>query len=1818
MNPYFARLFIFALLVTTAVSLIACREPRVEIVEVLVTATPQPAAVAADDAAASARAQTRLLQISPTGSRLTERRPEIRLTFNQPMNRESVSRALSINPAVPFSQSWQENELLIHFQEPLIPGESYTIALDQTAESVSGTPLDKSYSQVYRLPQLVEGSHFPGENNRRTPLTIRFNYPLDEASLTQSLAFDPPLDGTLSLNQYKTLATFRPAGGQWPSSQRYTIQFGQPLVDTHGDPLPLPEPISFNTPPPILSRSPAGQAVHPAQPLEIVFDRLVDEEKTAAALTIEPETAGRIFWQETSLIFQPDRGHFAPNTRYTVTLDPGAAGRDGEPLLLETYQWSFTTGALVPIASFGWGPNAQVLHTDGRRALQYALSTPRNRSTTATVTFTLYELTPTQFLDRYSSGFRGVAGWENEPISTEDATLRHTWSETAGESVNEWVNIQEVQIPDDVPPGLYVLNLETGYLNDQLLLILTEHRLTVKQAGEQLVTWVTGGVNRAVSDVEVTVYTRDGQPVDTGHTDAQGIYRTRVATDPQPLIVVAQAGSDISVSGLSNEWRQGTNPWGGWWLTPPAADDFAIYSYTDRPIYQPGQTVYFKAIVRQDDDAVLDLLPAGSGVTARIRDSRNNVLQTFDLATNHFGTVHGQFLLAEGVALGNYALEIVVDGQSHRQTFKVEDYRKPDYQVTITTDADYYLADDRIAVTVESSYYFGEPVAGAEVVVNLYHQGQTYWWDSHSEPTVWYMGEQRAVRGRTDENGRFTFSLPATLSYYTQSDWLSNLETGRLGIEVTIDDGSHQTVSGLAIVTVYNVAETLQLDTGSYVQTPDQPFTVRASVSDLAGQPVDGRSLTLSLRRYSQASYGYDTVVQSASLTTGADGRATLPFTIAEPGYYQLRLKGTDRFGNEIYTNRFVYAFSDDLRGSWFSREDRHLAITADRDSYAPGDTAELLIESTFDGPALLTFERASTRRELLVELTAPLTRVPITIRADDVPNIFVTVNAWQEQDTTLRSNTTYSLADARLHVASTELDVPASDKILAVTITPDKESYAPREEATFTLRVTNWQGIPVSAELSLALVDEAIFALSQELAGPIYDGFYAPRPNIVRTYHSLAPVRDLYAGGLGGGGNGMAGNPRSDFPDTAVWFPVLHTDANGEVSVSLTLPDTLTSWRLTAKATTADTQVGQTTHNITVRQDVVVRPILPRSLTAGDQAQVSALVHNYSERSQTLTVTLASIDEALLRLSTPPTQTISLAAGEVRVVGWGLTAEAAGEAQLLTRVLSGTETLDTVQLPLAIRPLAVPDVTSQIGQFRGELATTVNLPADALPLSSVRIELSRSIAGTLLEGLDYLTGFPYGCVEQTMSLALPNAVVGRAFNQLGVGNPALMADLPPKINAGLQRLYGFQHNDGGWGWWYDDRTDAYQTAWVVFGLAVTAEAGYEVDAQVIERGADWLQSHLDTMPPALQAYALYAMTTAGYGDLDTALALLPRHADMDSFSQAALALTLHRLGATAGAREVLATLAETAVTSQNGRVYWPAASGDGLYDRKTMASDTRSTALALSAFTAIQPDSDLIPGMVAWLVGQRRQQGWGTTNETAHAVIALTDHLLATSFSEAAIATGYTVLLNGQPVASGSLGRGEPAVTLEIPAGLMRPGSNSLRIQQSGSGDLYYAINNRVYREQAEIGAAGSIQVNRTYLDPATGRPITTTVAGQLVQVQLEVRLNDQASFMLVEDYLPGGLEALNENLNTTSYSGTAQDQPARQWQALGYNYKEVRSDRVTFFITEIGNGRHTFSYMARATHAGHFVALPAEAYPMYDLAIWGRSASSVLLVVE
>lgn len=1793
----------------------------------------------------------RVVDHQPRYSRLTERRPTVRFTFDRLMDHASVAAALRIEPIVPLDFRWEGDRergetIAIQPRRPLAPGAQFQLTLAQTATGAHGVPLRQAYRWTYRLADALAGTSWPTSSDRDVPITIRFNYPVDTTSVEQALDIEPNVEGDLRWNAAQTEVALHPKA-PLPVQTDYTIRFDGQILDTNGDALPAPAPLHFTTPPPILAVTPRdGQTVHPATAVQVTFDRLMGHEATAGAFRISPEIAGTFEWRETTLIFRPEQGYLEPSTHYTATIDTTASDPAGQPVLRRSYGWSFRTGALRDLATFGSGPNAQVVDVDGRRAVQFQLF----EAELASVRFELYRLNLEQFLDRYASGFRGVAGREDRPISTEGTSLMKSWTVDTTQGASRRRRAQEVLIPNDVPPGFYILNLVAGHVNDQLILILTRHAIAVKQAEGQIVAWVTDVNGGSAPNIEVSVYARDGQLLTQGRTDESGIFRTAVSRDPQPLIVVARAGDDITATGLSNEWLSPRGRWWGWWRPAPEAHDYAAHIYTDRPIYRPGQTVFFKGILRQDDDAILSLPAAGTPVTARIRDARDNVVRTFELATNAFGTVHGEFQLAEGAMLGQYAVELELDGESHRQAFKVEDYRKPDYQVSVTTDpfapledrpsprsrtgAERYIVGDTITVDVESRYFFGEPVPNARLTVKRYALGPRYWWDERAEAGyIWYRrSSKQEIQAVTDANGRYTFTLPAEMNNYGRSvAWRSSLEQSTWGIEVTVDDGSHQTVSGFTVVRVFNAAEKLRLDTGGYFKTPGRPFTVRAEAATITDEPVPDRALRLELRRYSRSTRNYTTVVQSADLTTDANGRAERPFTVEEPGYYQLRLSGPDTLGNEIHYNTWLYVFSD--TGRWTRYRSDDLDIGADRETYAPGDIARLAIESSFSGPALLTFERGTVRREQLIQLTAPLTLVEVPIQPDDVPNIFVTVNAWQAQDTTLTGDTWTSLADSRLLTASVELKVAVTGKRLNVTITPDKEHYAPREEATFTLSVTDEQGDPVSAELSLALVDEAIFNLSEELAGPVFDAFYQPRENIVRTYDAMALSRYLGDGlGGGGGGGGTAANPRSDFPDTAAWLPVVHTDRAGEASVMLTLPDSLTSWRLTARATTAEeTQVGEASINIVTRQPIVVRPILPRSLTAGDQVELSAMVHNYTDAPRDVEVSI-QIHHSRFTIDAPITQTVRLKAGEQRIVGWSGTVDEAGDAEItvvadaLPPAVGGTERGgDAVRLHLPVRPLAVPQVETQIGEFSGEFTTEIDLPEDALDLSSVKIELSRSVAGSLLTGLEYLTGYPYGCVEQTMSRALPNAVVGRAFHQLGVGNPTLQADLPALINAGLQKLYGYQHNDGGWGWWYDDSSHDYQTAWVVFGLTVTAEAGYEVDPQVIQRGAEWLKQHLAGMDIRTRAFALYSMAIAGYGDLGATRTLVTQLDDgvttLDTFSQAALALALHELGAEAEAREIVGVLAETAVAT-DGKVHWENADKDGKYYRKTMASDTRSTALALSAFVHIAPEHELEPGIVRWLMGRRRQHGWGTTNETAFTIIALTDHLLATE--EATADTHYRVALNGEVIDAGTLGRGEPAVSLEVPAGQMRRGRNTLRIEQSGGGRpstgsgqrLYYMIANRVYLPEAQIEAAGNVQVARAYLDPETNQPVEAVEAGELVKVRLTVQMPEEGFYIIVEDNLPGGLEALNERLNTTGHVASAYEEPRYYWRQYGYNHKEVRGDRVSFFSTELGAGRHTYTYLARATHTGQFAALPAEVSAMYDLATWGRSASGTLQV--
>jgi len=1118
------------------------------------------------------------------------RQPVIKLAFDRPMDMQSVEAALSVRPAIPLELGWQANTLVITSTQTLTPGIMLAFTVDGRATDASGAPLGQDYAWPYGISYFyLQAQDFYFRNK----VIWKSNYPIDRAASGLPFTISPQTagewqwlkDGGLQFTPAVTLTV----------GSTYTLELTGPLVDIYGKRLAnTGAAFRFTTPPPFELGYPTGNWVSADEDIGVLINFAVDRASFEAAFHLDPPIEGKFTWLRklenqsshfgNDVIFKPLKN--MPDGVYTVRIDPTVRDKQGHPVLSKPFEWQFEVHNYSYSAdkSFGYGPKVQVVDAGGRRAIQYdaANGTPMQ--------FSLYPLELGKFTAWYAN--------PSQIGELKGLTPTFSWGVKAG----DWFD--EVILPADVPPGLYLLAMQNeGRLQDYLFVALTHNTLVIKRSGHELFVWASTFAGKNLADTEVRLYSDRGEKLRVGKTDENGIYRTTIPDGYTPdLIAARQTDGDITIAGLDWIWQN----YGYWYYDSGDVVNVPstiAYIYTDRPIYRPGQTVYFKAVVRQDKDARYFMLPAGTPVTLRILDERDNLLQTAELATNAFGTVNGAYTLTEGVMLGNYKIELLIGEESFQQTFKVQVYRKPDYQVKVSASAEKYVAGDTITVTVEISYYFGQPLVKPGIRVTSYElQNYNWWWG-------WWDGSQAETKDYTwipsynspsarlvssDASGHYTYTLKTQMGeeYYRRSSWRNSLVESVWGLEFNVEDGSGQSVSSSVIYKVYNASEKISLSTTDYFQIPGALFTVQASMLTLTDQPVADRKLDLKVTRESWGVKNAKPIHITQSQATSVDGQAEFTLTLPEAGYYQVELASKDSRGNPISYIRWIYVYAEDQ--TWARQYDAEISITAEQSSYRPYNTVRLLIESTFSGPALLTFERGSVLHSKPVVLTAPLTIVEVQLIPEDAPNVFITINAWQAQDTRIPAKETrddwdwywmQTLPDSRLRRASTEVQVEVVGKRLNVEISTDQPAYAPRQEAEVTIKVTDEQGRPVQAEVSLALVDEAIFALASDPARPIFDGFYSRRQHSVGTYDSMEPCRYLtYSeGGRGGGGGdgGLLGNPRSEFPDTAAWFPALRTNAGGLVTVKVKLPDNLTSWRLTAKAVTLNTQVGEAYTNI-------------------------------------------------------------------------------------------------------------------------------------------------------------------------------------------------------------------------------------------------------------------------------------------------------------------------------------------------------------------------------------------------------------------------------------------------------------------------------------------------------------------------------------------------------------------------------------------------------------------------------------------------------------
>ena len=361
------------------------------------------------------------------------------------------------------------------------------------------------------------------------------------------------------------------------------------------------------------------------------------------------------------------------------------------------------------------------------------------------------------------------------------------------------------------------------------------------------------------------------------------------------------------------------------------------------------------------------------------------------------------------------------------------------------------------------------------------------------------------------------------------------------------------------------------------------------------------------------------------------------------------------------------------------------------------------------------------------------------------------------------------------------------------------------------------------------------------------------------------------------------------------------------------------------------------------------------------------------------------------------------------------------------------------------------------------------------------------------------------------------------------------------------------------------------------------------------------------------QAYGAYSLVMAG--QTVTVTLTLTEALQLDLFSQAALASALDFGGDMVTGPESPAEMAAVLVDNlreaaiqEGATVHWEETGDNLVYSREVMGSTERTTAMVIDALVWLDPEDPLLPDAVRWLMARRQGQGWGDTQKTSYAVMALTDYQLASE--DLAAGSGFALYINGELWQQGVLGQAEGAESYMLPIGDLLPGENKLLLVlgeagNAPSGRLYYAGEMVLNRAPGDDGMQAlspherSIPVQREYRLKGSEEPTTEFQQGDLVEVRLTLDVPEESWYIIIDDPLPAGFEA-----QVRPRSGLA-----LKWEEYGYNRKQVRDERVSLFITHLEPGQRTFTYLARANSIGSFVTLPAEVYPMYEAQAWSRS---------
>lgn len=1419
----------------------------------------------------------------------------------------------------------------------------------------------------------------------------------------------------------------------------------------------------------------------------------------------------------------------------------------------------------------------------------------------------------------------------------------------------------------------------------------------------QMVVWATALADGApLAGVTIEAYTGTGtEGKEVGVTGEDGTARFDLPAQLTQLLV-ARRGDDLAIL------PRYAYPWSeDGWQARPVRDELRWYVFDDRAMYRPGEEVHVKGWLRlvggrQDGDVGLagDAL---QGVDYRLIDPQGNDLLTGQAPVNALGGFDLAFTLPENTNLGYATIQFRatgslggLDGLDYGHHVQVQEFRRPEFEVVARNEtAGPHFAGGEATVAVEASYYAGGPLPNAEVTWRVSTSPGSYeppnwpdfvfgrwrpWWFAYEpmdyrggfSPFPWQQTTIETLSGMTDATG----------SHYLRLDFDRPDEPQPHSVvaEATVMDVNRQAWVGTTSLLVHPAELYVGLRSErTFVQRGD-PLEIELIVVDLDGVPQPDRPIHVRAARLEwrtvRGAWRQEAVDVQECTVGSTEEPVSCTFETAVGGEYQITATVSDAFGreNESQITRWV---SGGQHPPSLKVEQETVTLIPDRESYGPGDVAEILVQAPFSpAEGLLTVSRSGivyTEQFRVEEGTATL-RVPI--EEEHIPNLEVQVDVvgsaprGDGEAAGLPRRPAYASGQIRL-------SIPPLQRTLSLAATPREKELEPGGETTIDVSLTDANGQPVAdAELAVVVVDEAILALSNyQLADPL-EVFYQVRAAWVESRYGRASIVLASPGALEvGDGQAVveevavaeeatreamgtaapAAMPapagaadmdlqaqaiavRTDFNPLATFAPEVRTDANGQAQVPVSLPDNLTRYRVMVVAVAGGREFGSAEANLVARLPLMVRPSAPRFLNFGDHFELPVVLQNQTDEPLTVDVALRASNLVLTgdagrRLTVPARDRV-----EVR---FPATTDTAGTARFQVAAVSGAFA-DAATMELPVYTPATTEAFATYGVVdEGAVAQPLVAPGDEVfrQFGGLEISTSSTALQALTDAVLYLVSYRFECSEQLASRILAVAAlrdVLEAFAAEGLPSPAEMEAAVERDIAALQAV---QNDDGGFPYWSRGRESVpFNSIHVAHALQRAEEMDFRVPPEMRARLLDYLRD-IESHYPAwydketrqtLSAYALYVRDLMGDGDAAGARRLLA-DAGLESLSLEAVAWLWQAMAddpTSAGDAEAIRRHLANRAVETAGAANFTTAYGD--QDYLLLRSDRRTDAIVLEAMIAGDPQNDLIPKVVNGLLAHRTAGRWNNTQENVFVLLAL-DRYFKTF--EAQTPDFVARLWLGETYVGEHAYRGRTTERHQtaIPMAYLADagGANGdLILGKEGPGRLYYRLGLRyapadLALEPLDMGFV----VQRSYEgvddpeDVSRGEDGTWHIkAGARVRVRLSMVAGNRRYHVALVDPLPAGLEIVNPSL---AVSGSVPQDPNAAdyrygwwWWGPWYEHQNMRDDRAEAFTPLLWEGVYNYSYVARATTPGTFVVPPARAEEMYSPEVFGRSASDRVTV--